>query len=73
MDFSDSGIKRIGNLKITAVTKDGKKAKFTGCPGLRLPITFVGSEYEMDDSAREEILKRIAAAKAVGATPDLEI
>ena len=73
VDFSNSGLKMIGSLDITAPNEDLQKANFTGCLDLRLPAKFLGSEYTMEEPARRENLSRIAAAKAVGATPDLEI
>jgi len=72
VDFENSGIKIVGKLVITAPNNDGIKANFLGCD-IRLPIEFLGSEYEMDDSTLQNILERIAAGNAMKATPDLEI
>ena len=73
VDFSNSAIKRVGRLEIAAPNEDLQKANFTGCLDLRLLAKFLGSEFTMEESTRRENLSRIAAVKAVGATPDLEI
>ena len=70
--FSESGVKEIGKLTITQPNRNGIKANFFGCD-IRLPVEFLGSEYEIDGSTRQKILERIAAGNAMKATPDLEI
>jgi hypothetical protein len=72
VNFSRSGIKKLGNLEITAPNKDKKKANFTGC-NIHLPEKFLGPEYQMDDGIRRKNLGRIAASNALDAQPEMEI
>ncbi|MEI7910651.1 MAG: hypothetical protein WCK77_13525 [Verrucomicrobiota bacterium] len=72
VDFEDSGIKLVGKLAITAPNNDGIKANFLGCD-VRLPAEFLGLEYEMEDALRQKNLQRIAASKALKASPEIEI
>jgi hypothetical protein len=70
--FPESGITRVGELNINAPNKKGIKADFSGCD-LRVPAEFLGPEYIMDKSTRQEALSRIASAKALRVSPEIEI
>ena len=72
VSFSGSGVKKVRKLAITEANCDGTKANFCGCK-VRLPAEFLGPEYEMDPSTRQNIVERIAVSKAQKAQPDLEI
>ena len=72
VDFSNSGIKKTGELTITKPNDEGFKADFTGCD-IRLPTEFLGSEFHVDDAVRQKNLIRIAASKALKASPEIEI
>ena len=73
VDFSNSNIKKIGKLEITVPIKGREKANFTGCHDLRLPEKFLRPEYLMDAGIRQKALERIAAEKAIKASPAIEI
>jgi hypothetical protein len=72
VSFCGSGVERVSKLVIAKANCDNIKANFLGCD-IRLPAEFLGPEYVMDDSTRRKNLGRIAASKAIGATPALEI
>jgi len=72
VDFALSGIKKIGELKITQPHKNGIKASFIGCD-IRLPKELLGPEYLMEEALLQKNLGRIAAAKALKASPEIEI
>jgi hypothetical protein len=60
-------------LEITVPIKGREKANFTACHFLRLPAEFLGPEYAMEEPARQKALARIAADKAIKASPAIEI
>ena len=70
--FPESGITRVGKLNINAPNKKGIKADFSGCD-LRVPAEFLGPEYLMADEIRQNNISRIASAKALRASPEIEI
>ena len=72
MNFDGAGITATGNLTITNTNGQGHKANFTNCD-LRLPNEFLGSEYLMEKAIRQNNLARIAASKALKASPEIEI
>jgi hypothetical protein len=72
VSFCGSGIKKVNKLAITKANCDGIKANFRGCK-VRLPVEFLGPEYEMDASTRQTHLQRNAVSKAQKAQPDFEI
>ena len=65
--------KKIGKLEITVPIKGREKANFTGCHDLRLQDEFLGPEYAMEDTFRQETLNRNAVAKAQKEAPEIEI
>jgi len=72
VDFSDSGINKLGRLSILLANENGIKADFTGCD-IHLPEKFLGPEYQMDDDLRQKNLQRVAVSNALNAASDIEI